>query len=179
MPGTRKLGKTTAQRKAMLRQQVTDFLDKGRMETTVTLTIEEGGTDMAKNRGSSGTPASAGITVYMCEDEHYDAELTLTSTGIQAQLKLNIGGIKHVHAVHFPKAGTDTGQAGLMIRSEHEKYDFYVKFSTDEEPVFLGSGRTKYLSSEVSGGFTGTMIGLYAIGNCTAAFTDFTCRYDA
>ena len=36
MPGTRKLGKTTAQRKAMLRQQVTDFLDLGRMETTVT-----------------------------------------------------------------------------------------------------------------------------------------------
>ena len=36
MPGTRKLGKTTAQRKAMLRQQVTDFLDNGRMETTYT-----------------------------------------------------------------------------------------------------------------------------------------------
>ena len=36
MPGTRKLGKTTAQRMAMLRQQVTDLLDKGRMETTVT-----------------------------------------------------------------------------------------------------------------------------------------------
>ena len=36
MPGTRKLGKPTAQRKAMLRQQVTDFLDKGKMETTVT-----------------------------------------------------------------------------------------------------------------------------------------------
>ena len=36
MPGTRKLGKTTAQRKAMLRQQVTDFLDNGKMETTVT-----------------------------------------------------------------------------------------------------------------------------------------------
>ena len=36
MPGTRKLGKTTAQRMAMLRQQVTDLLDKGRLETTVT-----------------------------------------------------------------------------------------------------------------------------------------------
>ena len=36
MPGTRKLGKATAARMAMLRQQVTDFLDKGRMETTVT-----------------------------------------------------------------------------------------------------------------------------------------------
>ncbi|MCD7768121.1 MAG: 50S ribosomal protein L17 [Oscillospiraceae bacterium] len=36
MPGTRKLGKTTDQRRAMLRQQVTDFLDLGRMETTYT-----------------------------------------------------------------------------------------------------------------------------------------------
>ena len=35
MPGTRKLGKTTDQRMAMLRQQVTDLLDMGRMETTV------------------------------------------------------------------------------------------------------------------------------------------------
>jgi large subunit ribosomal protein L17 len=36
MPGTRKLGKTTDARMAMLRQQVTDLLDLGRMETTVT-----------------------------------------------------------------------------------------------------------------------------------------------
>ena len=36
MPGTRKLGKTTDQRRAMLRQQVTDFLDNGKMESTVT-----------------------------------------------------------------------------------------------------------------------------------------------
>ena len=36
MPGTRKLGKTTDQRMAMLRQQVTDLLVNGRMETTIT-----------------------------------------------------------------------------------------------------------------------------------------------
>jgi len=36
MPGTRKLGKPTDARMAMLRQQVTDLLDTGRMETTVT-----------------------------------------------------------------------------------------------------------------------------------------------
>ncbi len=34
MFGTRKLGKTTAQRKAMLRQLVTDLLDNGKLETT-------------------------------------------------------------------------------------------------------------------------------------------------
>ena len=36
MPGTRKLGRTTDQRKAMLRQQVTAFLAGGRLETTIT-----------------------------------------------------------------------------------------------------------------------------------------------
>ena len=36
MPGTRKLGKATDARMAMLRQQVTDFLALGHMETTVT-----------------------------------------------------------------------------------------------------------------------------------------------
>ena len=36
MPGTRKLGKPTDQRMAMLRQQVTALLENGGMETTVT-----------------------------------------------------------------------------------------------------------------------------------------------
>ena len=34
MFGTRKLGKTSEQRKAMLRQQVTDLLENGKIETT-------------------------------------------------------------------------------------------------------------------------------------------------
>ena len=42
MPGTRKLGKPTQARMAMLRQQVTDLLDSGRMETTVTRAKEIG-----------------------------------------------------------------------------------------------------------------------------------------
>lgn len=42
MPGTRKLGKPTDQRLAMLRQQVTDLLDRGRLETTVTRCKEIG-----------------------------------------------------------------------------------------------------------------------------------------
>lgn len=36
MPGTRKLGRPTDQRIAMLRNLVTSFLDTGRIETTVT-----------------------------------------------------------------------------------------------------------------------------------------------
>ncbi len=36
MFGTRKLGKTSAQRKAMLRQLTTDLLENGKLETTFT-----------------------------------------------------------------------------------------------------------------------------------------------
>lgn len=36
MFGTRKLGRTSAQRRAMLRQLTTDLLEKGRIETTFT-----------------------------------------------------------------------------------------------------------------------------------------------
>lgn len=42
MPTNRKLGKPTDARKAMLRQQVTDLLDTGRMETTITRAKEIG-----------------------------------------------------------------------------------------------------------------------------------------
>ena len=42
MPGTRKLGKPTDQRMAMLRQQVTALLGNGKMETTVTRAKEVG-----------------------------------------------------------------------------------------------------------------------------------------
>ena len=41
MPGTRKLGRTTAQRTAMLRAMVTFLLEKGKIETTVTTIILE------------------------------------------------------------------------------------------------------------------------------------------
>ena len=40
MFGTRKLGKTSTQRKALLRQQVTDLLENGKMETALGAEIE-------------------------------------------------------------------------------------------------------------------------------------------
>ena len=42
MPGTRKLGRTTSQRKAMLRGMVTLLLEKGHIETTYTRAKEVG-----------------------------------------------------------------------------------------------------------------------------------------
>lgn len=63
-----------------------------------------------------------------------------------------------------------------MIRSNQERYSFL--FQTDGEEILLGSAQTRYLSSEVAGGFTGVLIGLYATGDdAVAEFTNFKCDY--
>ncbi|MGN0695650.1 MAG: family 43 glycosylhydrolase [Oscillospiraceae bacterium] len=115
-----------------------------------------------------------GITVYMCENEHYDIAVRKTDSGFEAVLKLNIGGIKHVQAA-LPLA---EGKAKLIVRGDNYTYNFFAEINGSEE--FLGSGQTKYLSAEVSSPFTGVMLGLYAVGdNNTAEFTDLSCRYNA
>ena len=123
----------------------------------------------------------AGMTVFMCENEHYDIEFFRDADSLGAQLKLNIGGIKHVETVVKPNHQRNIKGARLIIRSGNLKYDFYVQFIHNDgsasTEIPLGSAMTKYLSSEVSGGFTGTMLGLYAVGSCTAEFTSFRCNY--
>jgi len=111
-----------------------------------------------------------GITVYLNENEHYD--LAISSNG-HAILRLNIGGIKHIEKKINLK---DDGEVTLICRGTHDTYTFYVKDAGGKE-ICLGSGRTKYLSSEVDGGFTGVMLGLFAEGHVTGTFTDFKCTY--
>lgn len=111
----------------------------------------------------------AGVTVYMCEEEHYEVALRKAESGFEAVLKLNIGGIKHVQSRIPVSAGSGT----LRIEAGNLYYHFYFG------DVCLGSGQTKYLTSEVSGGFTGVIAALYAVGNNTAVFTDFSLEYGA
>ena len=59
MPGTRKLNRPTDQRKAMLRNLVTSFLENGRIETTLTRAKET--QSMAEKMitlGKTNTPVS-------------------------------------------------------------------------------------------------------------------------
>lgn len=114
----------------------------------------------------------AGVSVYSCENEHY--EIALRKQGDQSEvfLKLNIGGIKHIQTV-YPILG-DT--AWLKIKADHFNYYFYV--CEGEKETCLGIGQAKYVSTEVSGGFTGVMLGLYALGKNTATFTNFEVAYE-
>ncbi|MBQ9119184.1 MAG: glycoside hydrolase family 43 protein, partial [Lachnospiraceae bacterium] len=113
----------------------------------------------------------AGITVYSCENEHYDLAIRRAGEQYEAVLKLNIGGIKHEQSV----VKLSSNKATLIIHADNFQYNFFV--SEGAEEIALGCGQVKYLSSEVSGGFTGVVLGLYAVGENTAVFEKFEISY--
>ncbi|MCR2806374.1 glycoside hydrolase family 43 protein [Paenibacillus soyae] len=119
------------------------------------------------------TNGEAGITLYMDENHHYDLAIRKVEGGYQAIERLNIGDIK---SVERELALGAEGHATLIIRAGHERYSFSVLADGKETP--LGTAQTRYLSSEVAGGFTGVVIGLYACGeDSLAEFTNFKCEY--
>lgn len=109
----------------------------------------------------------AGLTAYMTEQEHYDVGIRRTEDGFEAFQRLRIGDIDHIQAA-FP---LETGAGALEIRMEPLRYHFYVN------GIYLGSGQSKYLSSEVATGFTGVLLGLYAVDGNRAEFEGFRCEY--
>lgn len=127
--------------------------------------------DMDMSVSVSEDGGESGITVYMDENEHYDIAVRKTDSGFEAVLKLNIGGIKHDQN----RVPISSGNAKLIVRSDSMFYNFYVSDGGSE--IHLGCGQAKYLSSEVAGGFTGVVLGLYAVGGNTAEFTSLDIIY--
>lgn len=114
----------------------------------------------------------AGITFYMDENHHYDIALRSTYEGYEAILKLNVGDIKTVQN----SVKLSGNQAKLIIEANNYVYNFRVQDGECE--TYLGSAQTRYLSSEVAGGFTGVVMGLYAQQEgCIAEFSNFICQY--
>ncbi len=117
----------------------------------------------------------SGITLYMDENHHYDLAIRKIENGYEAIKRLNIGDIKSVEKTVILN---DINKVSLVIRANNSDYSFYVKSASEE--TNLGTAKTRYLSSEVAGGFTGVIIGLYAYGDgCRnySEFTNFECRY--
>lgn len=107
----------------------------------------------------SGEAKEAGVTFYMDESQHYDLSLVQEDDKRQVALRLHVGDAVCVaNRINLPD---DMKKAELLVVSDPEKYDFYCMVKGEKK--FLGSARTKYLSSEVAGGFTGVLMGLYAV----------------
>ncbi|WP_310604271.1 glycoside hydrolase family 43 protein [Anaerosporobacter sp.] len=155
--------------------------------TTVTLDAADTPTFLGlRQRDFNGTitcdvsidHGEAGITIYMDEKHHYDIAIREKQDckgSYEVIERLNIGNIKSVE--HQLDVNADAN-ATLIIHASNYSYSFGVKINGEE--IILGNGDTRYLSSEVAGGFTGVMIGLYASDSSasnTARFSNFECKY--
>lgn len=146
-------------------------LDDVASPTFVGVRQREFGFELAADVKLCGQNGEAGVTAYMCENEHYEIALRKSESGCEAILRLNIGGIKHIqNAVPI-----DSDSARLVMRGNNFSYGFFI--CQNGEEIRLGAGQAKYLTSEVSGGFTGTVLGMYACGGVTAEFADFGLCY--
>lgn len=120
----------------------------------------------------SADRGEAGLTLYMTEQEHYDLGLRKGEKGWEAFVRLRVGDVCHIQRTE----PLDRGEADLRIRMDALRYSFYIERAGEE--ILLASAQTKYLSSEVAGGFTGVVIGLWATGRNQAEFTEFSCIYE-
>ncbi len=102
----------------------------------------------------------AGLTVYMNEHHHYDLAVTRRAgLGRCLIIRRRIGSLVAEEA-RVPLAA---GPVRLGIEAREAMYTFLVaQGDAAWQPV--GQGETRYLSTEVAGGFTGVYFGMFASG---------------
>ena len=126
-------------------------------------------TSMQLKKAASGD--EAGLTVYMFESSHYDLLVKQLADGKQAVvLRYQLNELTHTEKeVILPQ-----GKVQLRVKGSNEIYSFeYATNGKDFKE--LGRMNTRYISTETAGGFTGIMLGLYAVsGSQTSkAYADF------
>ncbi len=121
----------------------------------------------------SGKAREAGVTFYMDEQQHYDLFRSVTAEGIKAVLRFHVGDAIMTAGEYVFEGAAEEQPVQLKVVTGEEYYEFYVIDGTKE--VSLGKAQAKYLSSEVAGGFTGVVMGLYAVDEQEnwAEFRDF------
>lgn len=102
----------------------------------------------------------AGLTVYMNEEHHYEIGIINIDDIIYLIVRKRIGDLTSIVA----KEKINEDKIILKISGDIDNY--YFAYSKNNG-IFktVASGQTKYLSTEVAGGFTGVFLAMYATGN--------------
>ena len=136
----------------------------------------------------------AGVTAFMTENEHYEVGIEVRNDGLYAVKRISLGEAK-VNAVEIKlpaeitkesKADSET-EITKESKAESKVYTFKLELGFNNSSYLfkvyyggkeydLGSASAKYLTSEVAGGFTGTLLGMFA-ANVTARFSEFELKY--
>ena len=113
----------------------------------------------------------------MDEKHHYEVIVEKNDSGIFVYSRQTIGCIWQESKHHKINADIVT----LHIKSEAMQYHFFFKDENGND-VFISDAETRYLSSEVAGGFTGTIIGLFAVnekGDGVSRFEKLSVKHEA
>ena len=114
----------------------------------------------------------AGLAVRMSESHHY--EIAVTSLGNERHIivRCKIGSFVEIRA----REKVETGPVRLKVKATPEEYFFSYALENKDFKI-IGKAETRYLSSEVAGGFTGVYFAMYATGggkkSTTPAFFDW------
>lgn len=130
------------------------------MEAATSVSLE------SKNAGDE-----AGLTIFMEFDSHYDLFLQQNNDNTKSVvLRYKLGEMEHIEKV---VSLTKKADIELNIKSDISYY--YFGYTVDGVYHEIGKMNTRYLSSETAGGFTGVIIGLYAVSASekSNAFADF------
>lgn len=110
---------------------------------------------------SSAENEEAGMTLIQNNTHHYDFLIQKTNDGYIIRLRVKVGSLSYTAAEKTVKGNT----VNLKIEGTPHQYIFYYSDSEADDYNVLGRLDTRYLSTEVAGGFTGVMIGLYTSSN--------------
>jgi alpha-N-arabinofuranosidase len=105
----------------------------------------------------------AGIAVRMNERHHYEIFVTLRAGQPSVVVRRRIGSLQAEVACR-PLASGELPRVVLAVDSDRDQYVFSCGPRLDAL-MPLGAGETRYLSTEVAGGFTGVYLAMYASGN--------------
>ncbi|MCB8999023.1 MAG: family 43 glycosylhydrolase [Bacteroidales bacterium] len=108
------------------------------------------------------TNEEAGLVVRGNDSNHYDLLITLFNGKRMAVLRKYL--LDKVVSLSYKEI--PVGEIILRISSDDKEYKFWVQ-EVGKTASLMGTARTRDLSTEVIGGFTGTFIGMYASGNGT------------
>ncbi len=125
----------------------------------------------------------AGLALYRSPHAHYELGVRQGSSGREVFVRQTVGSALSTVTASMPAPGS--GPLQLVIRAEPTRYAFFWSPARDvvnrklPPLVPLGTAETRLLATEVTGGFVGTMVGLYAYAPAAdasptpAAFSSF------
>ena len=102
----------------------------------------------------------AGLAVWMNSRHHYEIAIARDGGATQVIVRQRIGSLAAIVAREPIEAGPLT----LAIQADREHYTFAYARGAAAQHV-LATAETRYLSTEVAGGFTGVYFALYASGH--------------